>query len=112
GTRGRKALGARSAGSDAGGSLRPPNAGRRRGRFSNHALPVAGHEGALGRLSGDRDSSRRSEYSPNASVNALCTLVQTGAAELRDSGVTVNALLPTTVDTPQVRSWYGDAEAH
>jgi len=38
--------------------------------------------------------------------------VQTAAAELRDNGVTVNALLPTTIDTPQVRSWYGDAEAH
>jgi len=48
----------------------------------------------------------------NASVNGLCTLVQTAAAELRDNGVTVNALLPTTIDTPQVRSWYGDAEAY
>lgn len=48
----------------------------------------------------------------NASVSALCTLVQTAAAELRDAGITVNALLPTTIDTPQVRSWYGDTEAH
>lgn len=48
----------------------------------------------------------------NASVSGLCTLVQTASAELRDRGVTVNALLPTTIDTPQVRSWYGEAEAH
>ena len=48
----------------------------------------------------------------NASVSGLCTLVQTASAELRDQGVTVNALLPTTIDTPQVRSWYGEAEAH
>src|SRR5215471_14528752 len=71
----------------------------------------AAHKGAFGSVSGDRDSSRCSEYSPHTSVNGLCTLVQTAAAELRDNGVTVNALLPTTIDTPQVRSWYGDAEA-
>jgi NAD(P)-dependent dehydrogenase (short-subunit alcohol dehydrogenase family) len=47
----------------------------------------------------------------NASVTGLCALVQTAAAELRDSGVTVNALLPTTIDTPQVRSWYGEGDA-
>jgi NAD(P)-dependent dehydrogenase (short-subunit alcohol dehydrogenase family) len=48
----------------------------------------------------------------NASVSGLCTLVQTAAAELRDHGVTVNALLPTTIDTPQVRSWLGESDAH
>ena len=48
----------------------------------------------------------------NASVSGLCTLVQTAAAELRTQGVTVNALLPTTIDTPQVRSWLGEADAH
>jgi NAD(P)-dependent dehydrogenase (short-subunit alcohol dehydrogenase family) len=47
----------------------------------------------------------------NASVTALCALVQTAAAEQRSKGITVNALLPTTIDTPQVRSWYGDADA-
>jgi len=47
-----------------------------------------------------------------ASVTALCSLVQVAAAELRDEGVTVNALLPTTIDTPAVRAWAGDGEAH
>jgi NAD(P)-dependent dehydrogenase (short-subunit alcohol dehydrogenase family) len=37
-----------------------------------------------------------------ASVTALCSLVQVAAAELRDEGVTVNALLPTTIATPAV----------
>jgi NAD(P)-dependent dehydrogenase (short-subunit alcohol dehydrogenase family) len=48
----------------------------------------------------------------NASIAGLCSLVQTAAAELRDEGITVNALLPTTIDTPQVRAWCGDAEAY
>jgi NAD(P)-dependent dehydrogenase (short-subunit alcohol dehydrogenase family) len=47
----------------------------------------------------------------NASVTGLCALVQTAAAELRDQGITVNALLPSTIDTPQLRFWYGDADA-
>jgi NAD(P)-dependent dehydrogenase (short-subunit alcohol dehydrogenase family) len=38
-----------------------------------------------------------------ASVTALCSLAQVAAAELRDEGVTVNALLPTTIATPVVR---------
>jgi len=46
-----------------------------------------------------------------ASVTALCSLVQVAAAELRDEGVTVNALLPTTIDTPAVRRMAGEGEA-
>jgi NAD(P)-dependent dehydrogenase (short-subunit alcohol dehydrogenase family) len=46
-----------------------------------------------------------------ASVTALCSLVQVAAAELRDDGVTVNALLPTTIDTPAVRQMAGKSEA-
>jgi len=46
-----------------------------------------------------------------ASVTALCSLVQVAAAELRDDGVTVNALLPTTIDTPAVRKMAGESEA-
>jgi NAD(P)-dependent dehydrogenase (short-subunit alcohol dehydrogenase family) len=48
----------------------------------------------------------------NASVIGLCTLVQTAAAELRDHGITVNALLPNTIDTPHVHSWLDEADAH
>ena len=47
----------------------------------------------------------------SASVAALAALVQTAGAELRGSGVTVNAVLPTTIDTPAVRSIVGNAEA-
>lgn len=46
-----------------------------------------------------------------AAVAGLCSFVQVAAAELRDEGVTVNAVLPTTIDTPVVREWGGDAEA-
>jgi len=46
-----------------------------------------------------------------ASVTALCSLVQVAAAELRDAGVTVNALLPTTINTPAVRKMAGGSEA-
>lgn len=47
----------------------------------------------------------------DAAMGGLGALVQVAAAELRDEGVTVNALLPTTIDTPLVRSYVGDAEA-
>jgi NAD(P)-dependent dehydrogenase (short-subunit alcohol dehydrogenase family) len=46
-----------------------------------------------------------------AAVAGLCSFVQVAAAELRDHGVTVNAVLPTTIDTPVVREWCGDADA-
>jgi NAD(P)-dependent dehydrogenase (short-subunit alcohol dehydrogenase family) len=39
----------------------------------------------------------------NAAIGGLCALVQTASAELCDAGITVNALLPTTIDTPAVR---------
>src|SRR6516162_5240891 len=45
-----------------------------------------------------------------ASVTALCSLVQVAAAELRDEGVTVNALLPTTIATPAVRKGARESE--
>lgn len=47
----------------------------------------------------------------SAAVAGLCSLVQVAAAELRDAGVTVNALLPTTIDTPVVRSMMSDKQA-
>jgi NAD(P)-dependent dehydrogenase (short-subunit alcohol dehydrogenase family) len=48
----------------------------------------------------------------NASIAGMCAVVQTASAELQEEGVTVNALLPTTIDTPEVRKWCGDADAH
>jgi len=47
----------------------------------------------------------------NASIAGLCALVRTAAAELQEEGITVNALLPTTIDTPEVRKWCGTAGA-
>ncbi|HTE51845.1 MAG TPA: SDR family oxidoreductase [Kofleriaceae bacterium] len=44
----------------------------------------------------------------NAAIGGLCSLVQTAAAELRDAGITVNALLPTTIDTDVVRGFLPD----
>jgi NAD(P)-dependent dehydrogenase (short-subunit alcohol dehydrogenase family) len=46
----------------------------------------------------------------NAAIGGLCALVQTAAAELRDAGITVNALLPTTIDTDVVRGYLPDAD--
>src|SRR5215472_9225885 len=45
-----------------------------------------------------------------ASVTALCSLAQVAAAELRAEGVTVNALLPTTIATPAVRKGADEKE--
>ena len=47
-----------------------------------------------------------------AAVAGLCSMVKVAAAELRDEGITVNALLPTTIDTPIVRGMIGEAEAN
>lgn len=44
----------------------------------------------------------------NAAIGGLSALVQTAAAELREAGVTVNALLPTTIDTDVVRGYLPD----
>ena len=46
----------------------------------------------------------------SASVAGLCSLVETAAAELREEGITVNAILPTTIDTPAVRAMCGEAD--
>lgn len=46
-----------------------------------------------------------------AAVAGLCHVVQVAAAELVDAGITVNAVLPTTIDTPIVREWSGEADA-
>jgi NAD(P)-dependent dehydrogenase (short-subunit alcohol dehydrogenase family) len=47
-----------------------------------------------------------------ASKAALHALVQSAAAELKPSGITINALLPSTIDTPANRVAMGDADAH
>jgi len=46
-----------------------------------------------------------------AAVAGLCSFVQVAAAELVDAGITVNAVLPSTIDTPIVRQWIGAADA-
>jgi NAD(P)-dependent dehydrogenase (short-subunit alcohol dehydrogenase family) len=47
-----------------------------------------------------------------SSVAALCEVVRVAAAELRDEGITVNAILPSTIATTFVRERYGEVEAH
>jgi NAD(P)-dependent dehydrogenase (short-subunit alcohol dehydrogenase family) len=46
----------------------------------------------------------------SATMAGLCALVQVAGAELRHEGVTVNALHPTTINTPFVRAMYPDQE--
>jgi NAD(P)-dependent dehydrogenase (short-subunit alcohol dehydrogenase family) len=48
----------------------------------------------------------------SATMAGLGALVQVAAAELRDEGVTANALHPTTINTAFVRSMYADVEEH
>ncbi len=47
-----------------------------------------------------------------SSVAALCEVVRVAAAGLRDEGITVNAILPSTIATTFVREKYGEVEAH
>jgi NAD(P)-dependent dehydrogenase (short-subunit alcohol dehydrogenase family) len=46
-----------------------------------------------------------------AAVAGLCSVVRVAAAELIDAGITVNAVLPSTIDTAPVRAWSGEADA-
>jgi 3-oxoacyl-[acyl-carrier protein] reductase len=47
----------------------------------------------------------------SVAVAGLGALVKVAAAELFDAGVTVNAVLPTTIDTPAIRAMIGDTAA-
>lgn len=57
---------------------------------------------AVGSRSGIQPSAGMAAYA--ASKAALHMLVQTSAAELKQTGVTVNAVLPSTIDTPANRA--------
>ncbi|MEZ5351280.1 MAG: SDR family NAD(P)-dependent oxidoreductase [Bryobacteraceae bacterium] len=46
-----------------------------------------------------------------ASKAALVSLAASASAELRDTGITVNTLLPSTIDTPANRDAMGDEQA-
>ncbi len=63
---------------------------------------------AIGSKAGETRPAGLTAYS--ASKAALHALVQTTAAELRGTGVTSNALLPTTVDTPAMRETLPNAK--
>src|SRR5205085_10061617 len=62
---------------------------------------------AIGSRASVQPASGLSAYS--ASKAALNSLVETAALEVKDLGITVNALLPSTIDTTANRSW-GSAE--
>jgi NAD(P)-dependent dehydrogenase (short-subunit alcohol dehydrogenase family) len=62
---------------------------------------------AIGSRASVLPASGLSAYS--ASKAALNSLVQTAAVEARDSGITVNCVLPSVIDTAANRSW-GSAE--
>src|SRR5262249_48180674 len=57
------------------------------------------HTSARGALTG-----RRNAAAYATAKSAVITLVQTQAEELHESGVTVNAILPSTIDTPANRA--------
>jgi NAD(P)-dependent dehydrogenase (short-subunit alcohol dehydrogenase family) len=58
---------------------------------------------AVGSRAGVLPSAGLSAYS--VSKAALNMLVQTVAAEVKDAGITANAVLPSTIDTPANREW-------
>jgi NAD(P)-dependent dehydrogenase (short-subunit alcohol dehydrogenase family) len=64
---------------------------------------------AVGSRSGIQPSPGMGAYA--ASKAALHMLVQTSAAELKQTGVTVNAVLPSTIDTPANRAAMPGADA-
>jgi NAD(P)-dependent dehydrogenase (short-subunit alcohol dehydrogenase family) len=64
---------------------------------------------AVGSRSGQQPSAGMGAYA--ASKAALHMLVLTTAAELKQTGVTVNAVLPSTIDTPANRAAMPDADA-
>ena len=74
--------------------------------LSKHAAPPMVEQGwgriihtsARGALTGRRNASAYA-----TAKSAVITLVQVQAEELRESGVTVNAILPSTIDTPANR---------
>lgn len=72
---------------------------------------LAAHSGrivAVGSRSGVSPGAGLSAYS--ASKAALHALVLAAAEEVRDSGITVNAILPGTIDTPANRAAMPDAD--
>lgn len=63
---------------------------------------------AVGSRSGVEASPRAAVY--GASKAALISLVKSAAAENKDTGITINAVLPGTIDTPQNRRAMPDAD--
>ena len=67
---------------------------------------TAAHKGrliAIGSRASVQPAAGMAAYS--ASKAALNSLVDTAALETKDLGITVNALLPSVIDTPANRSW-------
>jgi NAD(P)-dependent dehydrogenase (short-subunit alcohol dehydrogenase family) len=62
----------------------------------------------IGSAAGLRGSGQMAAYS--ATKSAVMRLTESLADELRDAGIRVNAVLPTTIDTPQNRSAMPDAD--
>lgn len=74
------------------------------GRVARHMLEhdIAGHILAVGARSGLRGAAKTSAYS--AAKAAAMRIVESLALEVRDRGIHVNAILPSTLDTPQNRA--------
>lgn len=75
----------------------PPMLARRQGRIV-----------AIGARPGLQGMANHAAYS--ASKAALMRMIESLAAELKDSGVTANSVLPSIIDTPQNRAAMPDAD--
>lgn len=80
------------------------------GRVARHMLDrgVRGHIIIFGARSGLRGGARSSAYS--AAKAAAMRIAESLAAEVRDQGIHVNIILPSTIDTPENREAMSKAD--
>ncbi len=80
------------------------------GRVARHMMDrgVRGHITVVAARSGLKGASRTSAYT--ASKAAAMRIVESLALEVRDRGIHVNSVLPSTVDTPQNRESMPNAD--
>lgn len=80
------------------------------GRVARHMLEkqISGHITVVGARSGLKGAAKTAAYT--ASKAAAQRIVESLALEVRDKGIHVNAVLPSTIDTPQNREAMPNAD--
>ncbi len=80
------------------------------GRVARHMMDkgIRGHITVVAARSGLRGASKTSAYT--ASKSAALRIIESLALEVRDRGIHVNSVLPSTVDTPQNRESMPNAD--